>query len=555
MNKVRPRLGMSVSIMALGCMAPCSLSADPGASEPLDVADLQARVARLADRVEELAGTHDLLDTLHFGWFDRPYARATLAVVVKTTSAVKREIRLRRRGNGAIADASLRAMVLWAEKALDRASESEVDVDFRPHRLRVTDGDLGGTPSTPAFFAFVDRATSTRLHPAFGDLDLAAAIGSRVYPRLDRELGTADKAALRASRASALGMATIVLISTTDQRPERRRRVGKPRAGAWGSDKHGMLAHGDLVVEPLSLRELLGPISGLTGKPRRSVAIVDPPAGESWASSLVRRALARGTLNQTRYVATGWTSPIIRGLGDGGVGAVEAAMWVDAIDGQSLGLLPGWRDLRDGSGSLYASILTDPARMETIAHTALDLIRLGRYMVPLRAVPGLVVTVGPEAVDPEDDNAWARWIEPVWSALHQRQIRFDVVGTATRFADPASRYPVVLPLRREHVSELPSLLLSVERKLARHAALTLRVTARELDEQLATDVFIRNGQAPGARACVAVVNLSNRPRKLLLKSPVKLGTTVDVVSGQRIADSQAPLPMSPWQVQVLWPTK
>ena len=207
------RLGMSVFIMALGCIAPCSLSADPGASKPLDVADLQARVARLTDRVEELVGTHDLLDTLHFGWFDRPYARATLAVVVKTTTAIKREIRLRRRGNGAIADASLHAMVLWADKALDRASESEVDGDFRPHRLRVTGGDLGGTPSTPAFFAFVDRATSTRLHPAFGDLDLAAAIGSRVYARLDRELGTADTAALRASRASALGMAAIVLIA------------------------------------------------------------------------------------------------------------------------------------------------------------------------------------------------------------------------------------------------------------------------------------------------------------------------------------------------------
>ncbi len=522
-------------------------SAGPTTAEPVDVADLQGHVARLADRVEELAGTHGLLDTLHFGWFDRPYARATLAVLVKTTSALRREARLRRRGNGAIADASVRAMLAWSDTALAGVLESQTDPEFRPHRLRVTDADVRDASATSALFGFVDRATSTRLHTTFGDLDLAAAMGFRIYPRLDLELSREDAGALCAARANALGMATIVVEASP---VAANRSPSRPTTSL--SIEENSIGQA-LVIRPVSLRELLEHVSDSTGRSKRSVAIVDPPFGESFASSLARRALARGTLGGKRYVAADWTSPIVPDVGQVSTGSAAAAMWVHAIDGQSLGLLPGWRDLRDGSASPYPSILTNPALMETMAHTALDLIRLGRYLAPLRVGPSLVVTVGPDAIHLKDANRWARWIEPVWSALHNRQIRFDVAGPAVTSAELDRRYPVVLTVRRDQVHDLSSLLMGIEREFAKQPGHPQRVTAHELDERLAADIFIQGGQTQDGRPCLAVVNLSDRPRSLLLRGPARPGTTVDVVSGERIADSQTPLALSPWQVRVLRP--
>ncbi|MHC4697794.1 MAG: hypothetical protein ACYTFA_13765, partial [Planctomycetota bacterium] len=529
---------MKTVLMAMACLTPGLLLADPGASGPLDIADLQARVARLHDRVGELAGAEDLLDTLHFGWFDRPYARATLAIAVKTTSVIQREIHLRMRGNGAIPDASLRAMLVWADEALGRAVESRADGDFRPHRLRLTGAGL--CPSaraeargslTPALFAFVDRATSTRHHASFGDLDLTAAVGSRIYARLEGEPGCHDALELRDARSDALGMASVVLKAL---QPETEH--GHSRRVASLEVSEAATEHA-LTVESLTLRALIAYVPASTGKSMRPVAIVDPPSGESWASSLARRALARGALNQTRYMAAGWTLPAVQDPTTNRSGKVAAAMWVHAIDGQSVGLLPGWRDLRDGSASPYPSVATNPARVETIAHTALDLIRLGRYIAPLRTTSGVVIAIGPEAVDPDDDNAWAGWIEPVWSALHRRQIRFDIVGRSVPPAELARRYPVVLQSQRDQVGDLPSLLRNLEEDLLQQPARTQRVTAHEPNSQLAKDLFIRSGPAPDGRSCLAIVNLCDRPRRLHLRSPVELGTATDVVAGELLADS------------------
>ena len=100
-----------------------SLSAPPG-EDRVDLSQLRARVSQLQERVTELAGDDDLLDTLHFGWLDRPYARATLAILVKTTSMLEREVYLRELGNGAIDDATVRNMLLWSRSARPQLHQS-----------------------------------------------------------------------------------------------------------------------------------------------------------------------------------------------------------------------------------------------------------------------------------------------------------------------------------------------------------------------------------------------------------------------------------------------
>jgi hypothetical protein len=365
-------------------------------------------------------------------------------------------------------------------------------------------------------------------------------VGSRVYARLDGDWGPADASALRGKRATALGMATVVL------------QTSAPSPSSGTSE---YAAGYGLAIRPLSLRELLTYVSGRGLRVGQAVAPTDPHSRESWPSSLARRALARGMLNQTRYVATDWNPPADAESGKLSDASIAAAMWVHAIDGQSLGLVPGWRDLRDGSGSPYPTVLIEPGRTETIAHTALDLIRLGRFIPPLRTEPSLVVRVETDAIDPADDNAWASWIEPVWDALHDRQIRFDVAASTVAMAELHRRYAVVQPLTGDQTRDLTALLLGIERELARHPAHSQRVTAREPDDRPAAHVYVRNGRTSGGRPCAAVANLSDRARDLRLQSPIELGTTLDVVSGDWIADATESLSLAPWQVRLLWPAK
>ena len=102
-------------------------SAEPDDPAHVDLGALQNRVARLTERVTELAGEGDLLDSLYFGWCDRPYDRATLAILVKTTQILRRETALRRYGNGAITDADLRIILTWADHSLRRITGPPVD--------------------------------------------------------------------------------------------------------------------------------------------------------------------------------------------------------------------------------------------------------------------------------------------------------------------------------------------------------------------------------------------------------------------------------------------
>jgi hypothetical protein len=247
----------------------------------------------------------------------------------------------------------------------------------------------------------------------------------------------------------------------------------------------------------------------------------------------------------------GWNAP--------GVGAppeqraVAAAMWVHAISGQSVGLLRGWRDLRDGSGSPHPSVLLDPGYLETVAHTALDLIRLGAFIDRFPKAPLLAIVVGPDAADPQDENAWAAWLEPVWSELLRRQIHFDVVSPAATDDEVRSRYPVMVALTRSDTRDITSLMLRIERMLVAENKHVRRVTARELDNGLAADVYVQDADTPAGQSCVVLVNLSGTPRRLRLRGGSELGICRDVVSNALVQPPSELVRLDPWQVRLLWP--
>ena len=509
----------------------------------IDPAQLRTRVERLQERVAELAGTDDLLDTLHFGWFDRPYARATLSTLVKTTATLQREVRLRERGNGAIPESMIGAMLSWAEEALERVPAAEPVAGFRPHRLRITSDQLATATATAPLYGLVDRTTATRHDERFGDLDLMAAMGSRVYPVLLSDTAWARINDVLIERAEALGMAVVGLATSMT-----------------GSQSDSLaparIANGPIVtVRSLTLLEMLGPDSDAASPSGPTLALTDPVRGESLAASLARRALARGVWGHARYIVDGWQVPRIRVSPQEHSAVTAAAMWVHAIEGQSLGLIRGWRDLRDGSGSPYPSGLVNPAHVETIAHTALDLVRLGTYVSPFNVVPPAAVSVGPGAVDGDDANAWADWVEPVWAALLERQIRFDVVRLAGNDEQLGERYRVTFPLRRSEIGDATSVVTRLERVLTTVGEHVHRVTARELDGTLASDGFVRDARTPNGRPCVAVVNLSARSRRIKLRGGPMLGPLRDVISDTTVEIPSELVHLGPWQVRLLWPVE
>ena len=533
MNTSELRRLTAVWLSVLGIMAGAGLPSALAAvsDDSVDMATLRTRVDRLTDQVAGLVDLNNLLDTLHFEWFDRPYARATLATLVKTTQTLEREMRLRQHQNGAIADPVLIEMLEWADDATQRVTASDSYPGFRPHRRRITGAELAEVSPTPALLGIVDRTTATRSHPSFGDLDLAAAMGFRVYPRIAGEIPRDGSGSALLDRAAALGMASVVLSDAN-------------------STDTGLPQHA-LTVEPVTLQNLLGGERIVGSRPGRSAAIVDPAFGESWASSLARRAAARGVFERLRYVADGWGT--LQNRSDP-PDATSAALWVHALDGQSLGLVRGWRDLRDGSGSMYASLLTTPSHTEALSHTALDLIRLGEYLAPFRTKPVVAVAVGAEAVDPSRSNEWAAWIEPIWAKLLDRQLRFDVVRRGSVDDRLRRQYQVVVPLDPEKAADPETFLLTIGRELAGHTEHTGRATVKETGPGLAEDVIIREGVTPAGRCCVFVANLSDRPRELVLQRGKPLGAVRDLIAEEKINEPHSPLPYEPWQVRLLWPT-
>jgi hypothetical protein len=522
----------------------------------VELSELRARVARIGERVAELAGTDDLLDTLHFGWFDRPYRRATLAVLVKTTSALEREVHLRSVGNGAIADSVLAKMLSWAEDALNRAVAPEPHSGFRPHRLRIAPGDLSGETTAPPLYGFVDDATATRHDRRFGDLDVLVAAGLRVYPRVLGDMRGAGLDTTLFDRAEALGVAV------GGVRPH-----GEALTGSASDIPAASPSDRALLVQPLILRTALRATAESPVGTNSTMALVDSTSRESLGAWLARRGLARGLHGSARYVIDSWQTPAMGQAPDDRAAATAPALWIDAIEGQSLGLLHGWRDLRDGSGSLHGSLFVEPWYIETVAHTALDIIRLGPYVKTFNGVPTIVVVIEPDAVDKRDDNAWSAWTEPIWETLLQRQVRFDVVPRRT-LADGklAERYRVVLSLRRADVADRRRLTDRIDSALGTGDAPAVgappplgvgdgqvapHITVLESEGSPAVDIFVREARMADGRRCVALVNLLDRLRVLKLRGNPPLRATRDLITDELIRAPEKLVTLGPWQVRLL----
>ena len=520
-----------------------------------DLAQLKERVQALRERVVELAGENDLLDTLYFGWSDRPYARATLAILVKVAATLDREVDCRDHGNGQIDDVTVESMLEWADGAIQRVIHAEPSADFRPDRMKMTWFAVIEGAEAPPLLAFVDGARSLRTHHVFGDLDLLAAVGQKVYARPSGERLPEEDLEVTARRAEAVGQAVVdwsILASKDAQRcgvaePD-------PRTGWPGRPQYvavGTLAWVTRDREPT------------TGNDPVLPGVGDPVDGESLPASLARRATLRGATNRSTYAVTRWTPPIVAAASERRLAALRAAIWVQALDRQRLALIDTWRDVSpdtgDGSGP---SVFVHPAQAETIAHTALDLQRLASFLVGFETRPTIAFAVGREAVcsqvesgcAPGQFDTWASWVQPIWEALVARQVSFDVVSDRTDEKALRERYRAVLPLRREQCANPADAIGKIERRLAQDSEHVYRLTAREMDGTIARDMFVRVGRTPEGKACAGIVNLSDRSRVLKLRGKPAIGPSRDVILDQRISEPDQRLELEPWQVRLLWPT-
>jgi len=98
-------------------------------------------------------------------------------------------------------------------------------------------------------------------------------------------------------------------------------------------------------------------------------------------------------------------------------------------------------------------------------------------------------------------------------------------------------------------------MIRLERALAVVNEHVHRVTAREIDGTLATDVLMRDARTSDGRVYVAVVNLSGRPRSLKLRGGPAFDTLQDVVSGAVMATPNDHIDFAPWQARLLWPAE
>lgn len=519
-----------------------------------EVAQFKDRIQNLRQRVTELADDSNLLDTLYFAWSDRSYARATLAILVKVAATLDREADCRANGNGKIDDATVESMFQWADEAVERVVRAEPSEDFRPHRLKVTWADILDGRRAPPLFAFVDRTNLPPRDPALGDLDLLAAFGQRAYICGDPSNSATARFDERARRAEALGMTVVdtvpagtpgrcgsCLLNNAPRWPERLQRV-------VCMEFRNLLRGGEL-------RES----SGFTEVP----AILDNPNGEALAASLARRALLRGVMETPTYAAYRWTPPIVEVEPQHQYAALAATLWVQALEGQQLTLVDGWRDHHNENRSETASVFLSPTRAETIAHTALDLQRLARFVTAFEGHALLALIVGDEAVYDKQSNedgesqvdTWASWVQPIWEVLVARQIRFDVVSDRTEEKTLRGRYQIVFPLHKKDCANPAETIGKIERRLAQLEDHVYRLTAREMDGMIAADMYVRAGKTPVGKACAAVVNLTDRPRALKLRGRPEIGPSHDVIADQPIPEPSQRIEFAPWQVRLLWPVE
>ncbi len=559
------RFPRSILAMSVSLLLAVSASADVD-----EHAGYSIRLGKCKACLRRLLPGEDLTEHLYYGWMAEPYHRATLAVAMKTARTVERDLRLRENGRGVLSAEQLDHLLSWLEAHLS-GDFTPCFSDFKPHRITV---DWRGWPelvsegSPPSLFTFADRSTFTQTERWFGDLDLLAGAGFRVYANgRARGLTSDDQDAIR-RHCRLLGIGPL-RIARVDRKGNLQ--LPKENCSSW--------------LYPQTLESLVRPAAdrdscladGLT------CAILDSPIEESWAEMLARASLYRGWSGGEAVVRIGCSIP--EGIPKFENERLKAAMWIQAIDGQKLGIIEGWRDLRDGSPSGWESLLSNPQRMLCAAHTALDQLRLAEVIDRFRGTRSLLVVVGFDALESRNTNRWSTHAHALFDSLLAQQIGFDlmIVGDRHRSGELtqrlADRYPVVaftpslerlnsgqdsptlIVGGRDHpistsaatAAGTPTDLLAEElaRILCKGAGHPPFFAVREEDGRLANGVYCRS-TADGRG--VAVVNLMGVRRNLIVTRLEQSGKDdlKDCMTGSSVKIGKV-LPCLPYQVRVLLP--
>jgi len=534
-----------------------------GPAGPPDADDqLIQRVAFLRSKIAELVDEKDLLDSLYWGWFDRPYARATLAILVKTSRVLEHEITKRRAGEGGLSQSNFNEMLDWAEDAYRRVIDSIPEGDFRPNRIRMSTRDFSAGSRPRASFCLFDNSSDTQLSPLFGDFDLIASTGFRVVARFAKvEEATANAALLR--RAQSLGMSVLFddagcsAYSTIEDfvTPELYADSRIMRASfLWAlrtiRGRDPFQYDGAAPDHPVFIPSVVSAMTGARGRRETPSSLSD------W--------LAFWSMHRHFFPVGGsavmpWHPPQFCGSHEVNPKQLRAAAWMFALETHALGVIEYW----SGPGVLHedspAQFLCRPANMESIAYTALDIIRLQPVVDAIRPKPELVFVLDKSAIDLERNCNWESRLSPIWEQLFRKQILYNVnvVDSNPRclpdYRPARIHYSISFPLRSENAQGLDVVIERVERALAAAPAHTNRVTARELDGRMAEDMYVREAFVSGDRRCVAVVNLSDRTRRLKLRGGPSLGALLDRLNNERIEKPADELSLDPWQVRLLWP--
>ncbi len=444
---LRRRLPIRLGVVALGLGCALGNSAQ---AQPMGVQHLAQQILEVEQKLAPLVPEQELADSLYWGWFDRPYRRATIAAAIKTARVIKYEQRLRLRTRGSFSDAQLQGCFDWLSLGLVQATLSPRWADFYAHRVKVdwvpvfdTENSHPERSSGLRLFGFVDRSSATSHDPQFGDLDVLAGLGFRIVGVPPREAHDFSTNSVFGQRAAALGIHLVQFAGADIQ--------GRDSTTSSESEANELWSG--------TLSDFMNPGSIAAVRKIGPVAIGDRPRGELWAESLARRGLYRGVLGCANVVVSGFRPPRMPHEGTQLAEQFALAMWMHALDGQSLALIEGWRDLRDGSASPYPSLGPEPKVIESIAHTALDLL-YHRNVVKAFAQPVRVAVLVPDsAIRERDENRWSKPFARLFAALVDAHIRFDVLPLSGYDALAESKpYEVVIAIHPDQRKEEVSLL-------------------------------------------------------------------------------------------------
>lgn len=574
-------------LMPLVALVLCSLlhtmsaaRAQPPAPHHVSLDELAGAITEARQKLLPLIGHGDLIQSLYFGWFDRPYQRAALAAAVKTVAVLECEQKQRRSGNGAIDDSRLRRLIDWLETFDQVLTAPGPRPGFRPHQLPLDIAEiraiLSGTEGAvtgPALFGFSDRTTATQHDNWLGDFDLLAAMGFRVIglsptrpedraPGCDTDQSLERERHALLRRAEALGIAVVSVASQPDD--------------AISNDN--TTAPLPVALVPARLADFTDPDRDAAVAAAHGLwALTDAPAGESWHESLARRALYRGATSSPWTVVAGWRPPTHESGPGNRPAQISAAMWAHALDGQRLALLEGWCVPGEGSDPARLCTTFEPANVQAAAFAALDLLYYRDLVALFDRRPRVALAVGPHCLRPDDSNRWSSDYAALFAALVAGQIRFDVVPRdrlADRSGDVAYDVvilPVAEPFTESQTSSLASLeaagiatvhwhpgresvgqvALAVADHLSRRGACDEELVIRDPDGNTPANLLVFHGR----ESAVGVVSLATGPTAIRITARRAEPTPAlrDALSGQTFRHPDQGVSLRAWQVRILVP--